>query len=213
MLTASQTAKCLKYLGYKTLCDYAFGVFMVSWFIARHVLYLTVCYSVYAHSHPIIPDGCFKGPNANLTGPFDAPVNRGPIYMLEPLWETDGVVCYDKPVKWWFLSMLLFLQVVTLVWFTMIVRVAINVLKGSGADDSRSDDEGDGLEDDEEDEFVYEEAQPLEEEVGADELDLASWERRTGAKRQASAATGVSLPSHSDRKELLGRIGCEKQVD
>jgi acyl-CoA-dependent ceramide synthase len=133
------------------------------------------------------------------------------MYILEPLWETDGVVCFDKTVRWCFLSMLLFLQGITLVWFTMIIRVAINVLKGAGADDSRSDDEGDGLEDDDEDEFIYEEA--LEEEVGVDEIDLKNWERRSGLKRQSATATGVSLPGHSDRKELLGRIGCEKQVD
>ena len=51
-----------------------------------------------------------------------------------------------------------------------------------------------------------------EEEVGAESLDLKNWERRTGIKRQASSS-GVRLPGHSDRKELLGRIGCEKQVE
>lgn len=110
-----------------------------------------------------------------------------------------------------FLGLLVTLQAVCIVWFAMIVNVAIRVLKGAGADDVRSDDEGDEYE--EEDEFVYEEAQPLEEEVGVEELDLKSWERRTGVKRAVSSATGVSLPGHSDRKELLGRIGCEKQVD
>lgn len=186
---------------------------MVSWVAARHVLYLTVCYSVYAHLPIKITPGCYNGSKGNFTGPIETPMNRGPIYMLEPLWETDGIVCFDKTVRWCFLSMLLFLQGLTLVWFTMIVRVAVNVLKGAGADDSRSDDEGDGLEDDDEEEFVYEEAQPLEEEVGVGELNLTNWERRSGVKRQNPTATGVSLPGHSDRKELLGRIGCEKQVD
>jgi acyl-CoA-dependent ceramide synthase len=93
----------------------------------------------------------------------------------------------------------------------MIVRVIIKVLKGGDAEDVRSDDEG-GEEEEEEDEFVYEEAQPLEEEVGVEELDLRNWERRSGVRKQASSS-GVSLPGHSDRKELLGRIGCEKQVD
>ena len=59
---------------------------------------------------------------------------------------------------------------------------------------------------------MYEEARPLEEEVGVEALDLKGWERRAGVRRPASAS-GVSLPGHSDRKELLGRIGCEKQVD
>jgi very-long-chain ceramide synthase len=73
---------------------------------------------------------------------------------------------------------------------------------------------GEAVAEAEEDEFVYEEAQPLEEEVGVEEIDLKNWERRTGVKRhQATATTGVSLPGHSDRKELLGRIGCDKQVE
>ncbi|KAL1859514.1 hypothetical protein VTK73DRAFT_7589 [Phialemonium thermophilum] len=204
-------AKCLRYLGYRVLCDVAFGVFMLSWFLARHVLYMAVCYSVWAHTPHILPTGCFSGSNANLTGPFPPPADRGALYLLEPLWQRDGLVCYNETVKWSFLSLLLFLQGITVLWFTMIVRVAVRVLKGAGADDSRSDDE-DGLEDDEE-EFVYEEAQALEQEVGVEEIDLKNWERRTGLKRHVVTATGVSLPGHSDRKELLGRIGCEKQVD
>lgn len=208
----SQAAKCLKYLGYNTLCDCMFGVFMVSWFVARHVLYMMVCYSVWAHSGEVMPVGCFKGTKNDLVGPVDPPADSRFMYLLEPLWDSEGLVCYNEKVKWWFLSMLLFLQGLTIMWFSLIIRVAIKVLRGDGAEDSRSDDEG--AEQEDEDEFVYEEAQPLEEEVGVDEIDLKSWERRSGVKRSpASATTAVSLPGHSDRKELLGRIGCEKQVE
>lgn len=198
-------------MGYNTLCDYMFGVFMVSWFVARHVLYIMVCYSVWAQTPDIMTTGCYSGPDNNLQGPFDVPSDSGSLYLLEPLWNSEGLVCYNQTVKWSFLSMLLFLQALTIMWFSMIIRIAINVLRGNPAEDTRSDDEADDLED--EDEVVYEEAQPLEEEVGVEEIDLKNWERRTGVKRTAAAATGVSLPGHSDRKELLGRIGCEKQVD
>ncbi len=92
----------------------------------------------------------------------------------------------------------------------MIVRVAMNVLRGHAAEDVRSDDEGG--EEEEEDEYIYEEAEALREEVGVEALDLKNWERRHGVKIQSSSS-GVSLPGHSDRKELLGRIGCEKQVE
>lgn len=115
--------------------------------------------------------------------------------------------------------MLLFLQLLTIMWFTLIVRVAIKVLRGGSAEDNRSEDEaspGEDEEVEEEEEFVYEEAQPLEEEVGVEEIDLKGWERRTGhvhVKGKVGTASGVSLPGHSDRKELLGRIGCEKQVE
>lgn len=88
------------------------------------------------------------------------------------------------------------------------MKLVIRVLRGGNADDPRSDDEAG----EEEEEYEYEEAQALEEEVGVEAIDLKNWERRTGVKRPA-ATSGVSLPGHSDRKELLGRIGCEKQVD
>lgn len=220
-----QLAKCLKYLGHSTACDFMFVVFMVSWFIARHVLYLTVCYSVYAHTPEIMPYGCFTGSQGNLSGPFTPPTADSlygkAVYLLEPLWNPDGLVCYDDTVKWGFLSMLLFLQALTIMWFSLIIRVAVRVLKGEGADDTRSDDEGCGddidAEDDEDEvaEYVYEETRALAEEVGVDELDLKNWaeRRRATAGGVTSTATGVSLPGHSDRKELLGRIGCEKQVE
>lgn len=208
-----QVAKCLKYLGYHTICDVMFGVFMLSWLIARHVLYLAVCWSVWAHTTVVMPIGCYNGVTGNMTGPMVSPPGDDLWYILEPLWDSTATFCYDDTVMWAFLSMLLFLQVLTLIWFAMIIRVAVKVLKGSSAEDVRSDDEAD--EGEEEEEYVYEEAQPLEEEVGVDEIDLKGWERRAGVKRPAPsvATTGVSLPGHSDRKELLGRIGCEKQVE
>lgn len=206
LLTCSQAAKCLKYAGYTTLCDIMFGVFMLSWLLARHFVYVMVCWSVYAHTPEIMPSACFRGTNDHLIGPEAPP--PGLSYLIEPFLSSTGRVCYNDTVKWAFLAPLLALQGITIYWFTMIVRVAMKVLRGDGAEDSRSDDEAV----EEEDEYVYEEAEPLEEEVDADEIDLRSWERRSGVRRQASTS-GVSLPGHSDRKELLGRIGCEKQVD
>jgi acyl-CoA-dependent ceramide synthase len=208
LLTRIQVAKCLKYTGHNLLCDIAFGFFMVSWFVARHVAYIMVCWSIYAETPHIMPTGCFKGDNDNLVGPFDPP--EGISYLFEPFYKATGLVCYNESVKWGFLTPLLLLQGITVFWFIMILRVAAKVISGNGAEDSRSDDEG--VEDEEEDEYVYEEAEAVQEEVGVEALDLKSWERRHGVKIQAGSS-GVSLPGHSDRKELLGRIGCEKQVD
>ena len=241
-----QLAKCQKYLGYTTICDVTFGAFMLSWFICRHIFYPMICYSVWMQTPKIMPVGCFKGvgsiggsemgvqvgPNETSTL-FGAVSKAAPFlggtasnklaFLIEPMLDSEGAICYNPAVKWMFLSMLVFLQLIIIMWFFMIVQVAIRVVRGSGADDTRSDGED---EDEEEadsetdgkssakDEFVYEEAQALEEEVGVESIDLKGWERRTGVKRQTSASTGVSLPGHhSDRKELLGRIGCEKQVD
>lgn len=186
-----------------------FGVFLLSWLAGRHAFFIMVLWSVHSQTPHILTTGCFKGSNKNLIGPIDPPNNF--YYLLEPFLDQEGHVCYNETVKWAFLTPLLALQVLMCVWFTMAIRVAFKVLTGKGAEDVRSDDEDDG-EEEEEEEFIYEEAQPLEEEVGVEELDLKSWERRTGVKRQASSS-GCSLPGHSDRKELLGRIGCEKQVD
>lgn len=180
---------------------------MVSWFLARHVFYLVVCHSIWKDTPRIMEHGCWKGPAGNLTGPFPPPDRWG--HLLDPLREpATGTVCFTDGVRWGFLGCLLVLQAITIFWFFMIVQVAIRVLKGAGAEDIRSDDEeGEG----EDEDYEYEVAQPYEEEVGVEAIDLKNWERRTGVKRATS--TGVSLPGHSDRKELLGRIGCEKQVD
>lgn len=184
-----------------------FGLFVISWFLARHVFYIMVCWSIYVDIPVLVPNGCFYGPAKNLTGPFPTPA--GVSYVLEPFRNPEGLVCFNPPIAQSFLAFLSVLQVITLGWFILIVRLVIRVLRGGNADDPRSDDEAG---EDEEEEFEYEEAQPLEEEVGVEAIDLKSWERRTGVKRSA-ASSGVSLPGHSDRKELLGRIGCEKQVD
>lgn len=179
---------------------------MVSWFVARHIFYLMTCYSIYKDLPEQITWGCYRGPNSNLTGPLPIPDGWG--HVLEPFNGSEGTVCFSSSIQWGFLNCLLGLQVLTIFWFFMIINVAIRVVKGDGADDTRSDDERD----ENELETEYEEAQPLEEEVGVEAIDLKGWERRTGVKRGASSS-GVSLPGHSDRKELLGRIGCEKQVD
>ncbi len=107
--------------------------------------------------------------------------------------------------------MLLFLQCITLMWFWMIVKVAIKVVKGEQADDVRSDDEG---EYEEEFEVSDKDLQPIEEEVGVESINLRgriSSVNKPRYTKSVSSSTGVSLPG-SDRKELLGRIGCDKGV-
>lgn len=183
---------------------------MLTWLALRHVCFMMVCWSIYSHTPILIPSSCYTGANDSLVGPF--PVPTGYAHMLEPFIKSNGRVCYDTAIMWCFLTPLLLLQVLLVIWFAMIVRVAVKVLRGDGAEDNRSDDEAGDEEEEEEDEFIYEEAEALQEEVGTDSLDWKSWERRHGVKIQGNSS-GVSLPGHSDRKELLGRIGCEKQVD
>lgn len=109
-------------------------------------------------------------------------------------------------------------------WFVLIVRVALHVLRGGPAHEVRSEDEGEEDEIDEEEEkaplvFAHHETlgdveqAPYEEEVGVEAINLRGRTSTASRYRKGnSSASGVSLPGHSDRKELLGRIGCDKGV-
>jgi acyl-CoA-dependent ceramide synthase len=122
-----------------------------------------------------------------------------------------------------FLAYLLFLETIMIMWFVLIMRVAMRVLSGKTAEDVRSDSEAseEELSSDNEsntDEEVvgirWEGSRPFEEEVGVEDLDLTGGRRSTSVKRSAAlSATGVSRSGHSAAKELLNRIGCEKQIE
>ncbi len=96
--TTRQLAKCLRYARLMTLCDIVFGFFMLSWAIARHVIYVMVCWSIYNDTPDILTTGCFTGTNANLEGPFPTPSGYG--YLIEPYINRQGLVCYNQTVKW-----------------------------------------------------------------------------------------------------------------
>lgn len=204
-------------MGFTTICDILFGVFMVTWIAARHVIYLMICWSIYSDIPKEVQYGCYRGNNGAIKGPFPTP--PGFSHLLEPFRDPEGIVCWNNGIKWAFLSALLFLQGITLMWFSMIVKVAISVLRGKEADDTRSDDEGDAEEEIEDEEEEWNESHPLlgselppyEEEVGVEAINLKGRTSNASRYRKSSGtATGVSLAGHSDRKELLGRIGCDK---
>ncbi len=204
----------LKYLRFQMACDIAFGLFILVWVIARHLLYPRLCWSLYADSPEIINYGCFWGPASDLHGPIDPPDRFS--HLIQPFRDPEDIVCWNDKIKWSFMVALLALQVVLLLWFCMIVQVALRVLRGGQAEDSRSDDEGENEEDDHTQEKkihkedILLEEPPLEEEVGVEDMNLGN--RKTSPNRRfrkgGGAASGVTL--HSDRKELLGRIGCDK---
>jgi acyl-CoA-dependent ceramide synthase len=54
---------------------------------------------------------------------------------------------------------------------------------------------------------------PYEEEVGVESINLKGRTSNLSRYKKSTSATGVSLPGHSDRKELLGRIGCDHKGD
>ncbi|KAJ9604034.1 Sphingosine N-acyltransferase lag1 [Cladophialophora chaetospira] len=253
-------AKVLKYLHFGLACDIAFGVFMVSWLALRHVLYMMVWYSIYAHIPQEIKYGCYKGSVQNLQGPI--PIPNDWDHLVQPFKNPVGLVCWNNNIKWGFLIMLGALQVILIIWFGMIVRVAYKVITGKGAEDVRSDDEDDD-EEEEEDELKDEKSSRdhieamklcvdpqekyLETEVLSTDPNFSlsrtsksrpksrskskpSTTSSEGRKSSSESMSGSSagrtrrkvkndsahsssvnlLGPSSDRKELLGRIGCDK---
>ncbi|KAH9861385.1 hypothetical protein J1614_011131 [Plenodomus biglobosus] len=230
------TAKLLKYMGYTTACDIAFGVFVISWFLTRHLFYMMVCWSIYAYAPVDMAPGCYladskSAPTAFIpmsnTSAFIAHGGNDPwSNLLKAYNDRNGPICWNPSIRYYFLALLLTLQVICCFWFATILKIVYKVLKGNAADDIRSDDEG------EEDEEVEAQqphdptstifnlattcgesgmsAMPLEEEVGADQLSFAKMNGRRTLRRETSRSSGISIPSHADRKELLGRIGCDK---
>jgi very-long-chain ceramide synthase len=104
-------------------------------------------------------------------------------------------------------------------WFVMIINVAIKVVKGGMAEDTRSEDESDKAGSD-----IDREAEELRQHF--DEQILLVKEQVAGAispkgrksslskphRTTISSSTGVSFPGKGGRKELLGRIGCDKDA-
>lgn len=114
------TAKILKYCGFQTLCDLMFIVFMVSWIILRHGVYIYVLWFSWKEARNIMDADCSK-------------------FAL-----TDHVkLCYTDLQIDIFLLLLAFLQVIMCIWMYMILRVAFRVIRGGSADDVRSDSDED----------------------------------------------------------------------
>ncbi|KAF2224337.1 TLC domain-containing protein [Elsinoe ampelina] len=204
-------AKMMKYVGMQTACDIAFGLFVVTWFVARHVIYLAICWSIHSDVPKVMPYGCY-----DLSTGTKLSSNGGDKIwwnVLHAYRGGEGDVCFNNNIRVSFLGLLLALQGLTVIWFGMIVRVVYGVLTGKGADDTRSDDEDEGEEEEVQEKINDKKVAfkaPKEEEVGVEELRFS---RRSTpparTKKSKSRASGISIPGHSDHKELLGRIGCD----
>nr|G1UJF5.1 RecName: Full=Sphingosine N-acyltransferase-like protein ALT7; AltName: Full=AAL-toxin biosynthesis cluster protein 7 [Alternaria alternata]BAK64384.1 longevity assurance homolog 3 [Alternaria alternata]BBG74271.1 putative ceramide synthase [Alternaria alternata] len=138
-------AKLLKYLGFQYACDVAFCVFLASWLVARHGLYLLVCWSIFTILPTVMPYGCYDTISGNRLSEF--PADGGNEIMREVLQafrDPGGPVCFNSRIGWAFLGLLVGLQVLMLIWLGMILKVAYKVFQGEGADDTRSDSEESG---------------------------------------------------------------------
>lgn len=214
----------LNYLNLPTACDAAFGVFISVWFLTRHVFYLMVCWSLfYDVPGPHWYYGCFDtmtGAELTLNGGTDIWKN-----MVQPFDNPGGPICFNFRIRMCFLGLLLALQVLTIIWFGMIIRVAYRVIVGKGSEDPRSDDEE--AEDESEEEEIEidvfnapekaEGPRYIVEEADGESVNLIRRVdsptvplRRSSRKSPVAKASGISIPGHADKKELLGRIGCDK---
>ncbi|KZP32880.1 longevity assurance proteins LAG1/LAC1 [Athelia psychrophila] len=106
-------AKMLRYLDHSTLCDVTFVWFMVSWFVTRHALFVCVILK-----------------STWLDCPRLIPFEWDPVrerYLTETAWMI-------------FMALLSALQVIQMVWYWLICRIAWRVVMGQNAEDERSDD-------------------------------------------------------------------------
>lgn len=110
-------AKVLKYCGIDGICDFFFGVFMVTWIILRHGFYNYIFWHACTKATGIMNRDC------SVVGP--------------------GEICYTQTVINTFFGLLGGLQILALIWLCMILKVAYRVVTGGSAEDVRSDDESD----------------------------------------------------------------------
>lgn len=195
----------LKYFGYEMCCNVAFGVFLLTWFIARHVIYLSLCWSIYQDVPAQMAYGCYSGTTAEMLT-MDGYPDRW-AHLFSPYFNLDGPICMNRGIKWIFLSFLLALQVLSLIWFGMIIRVAIGVIRSGNAEDTRSDDEEEEEEPETEETAGVVVSRETSRVVADSSGSEAAWRRSNGSVR---TRRGGVLRDQSDRKALLGRIGCDK---
>ncbi|KAF9411045.1 sphingosine N-acyltransferase lag1, partial [Podila epigama] len=105
--------KMLKYQGYSTICDYLFGLFVISWGITRHYLFPIIIMSLY----------------------------YGPQKFLDMAWEPAKGKLLNVTTQNAFLAFLFGLEAVLCFWFLMIFKVIYKMFNGAAADDNRSHDE------------------------------------------------------------------------
>ncbi|AMD20517.1 HDL227Cp [Eremothecium sinecaudum] len=109
-------AKVQKYCGFTVACDYTFMIFLVFWFALRHVIYNYLLYHTWFKSRTLMPEG-----------------ECGAQLFQKRCW-THGIMNG-------FSALLAGLQVLTIIWFVLIIKVLMKVIKGFNAEDVRSDDE------------------------------------------------------------------------
>lgn len=185
---------------------------MAVWVITRHVLYNMLWWSIYQNVPAQMSYGCYSGATAEMISTNGYP--DAFAYLFAPFRSLENPICMNRTIKWIFLSFLLSLQGLSIVWFTMIARVAYGVVRHGNAEDTRSDEE--------------DEVDVNREATANGTVRLAARDSATAApvvndnapgldRRRSNGTASVRARGRgrvpfdqSDRKALLGRIGCEK---
>ena len=108
------------------------------------MVYVALLSSVYYHCPDIITYGCYSVETGERL-----PEGTWAL-SAHSLGSHPERTCFTKNLHMSFFYLLSGLQVLTLVWLYMIGKVAYKVVTGTGAEDTRSDDEDDGEEEGEE---------------------------------------------------------------
>ena len=113
------------------------------------------------------------------------------------------------------------LQVLSMIWFGMIINVIVGILRGGNAEDTRSDDEDEEEEEEETDAQIRDDRIRKGRPMNVTDLNVCAdgGSSATGSTRRLGAlspkpttVTRRSLLDGEKRKELLARIGCDKPV-
>ena len=105
-----------RYLSLTTLCDATFVIFLISWAVSRQLGLFFVIRTSY----------------------FDAP------RFIPFKWEPSHGRYLTNATYFGWIGLECFLYCLATVWFYMACMVAVRVVRGLGAEDSRSDDEEEG---------------------------------------------------------------------
>ncbi|KAG4301523.1 hypothetical protein PCANB_001766 [Pneumocystis canis] len=112
-------AKMLKYLKMQRACNFSFFIFLISWVITRHILFLFILYSTYKDAGAIIS---YK-------------------------WDSANNIFFTRRIHLSFLALLCALQVIICFWLCLIIKVTWKVITGHNAEDNRSESENDLIRD------------------------------------------------------------------
>lgn len=186
---------------------------MATWVVTRHVLYNMLWWSIYKNVPQQMAYGCYSGSTAKMISMNGYP--DASAFMFGPFRGLENPICMNRTIKWIFLSFLLSIQLLSVVWFSMIVRVAYHVVCSGAAEDTRSDEE-DEVETD--DTPATNGTVRLAAKEGVTTAPIAVNEKAPGLDRWRSNGSASvrargrgRVPfDQSDRKALLGRIGCDK---